>query len=80
MNQYYGLLFCCILVLFIPIMYLKEPDAAHIPRHSVRAFASAIFDTMQNLTTQYLIVYVVGISALTGFVSNAAIMMQVCVK
>jgi hypothetical protein len=32
---------------------------------------------MQNLTTQYVVIYVVGIHALTGFTSNAAIMMQV---
>lgn len=76
-NQYYALMFCCIFILFVPILFLKEPDGSRIPRHSVREFVGKIFLTMQNLTTQYVVIYVVGIAALTGFTSNAALMMQV---
>ena len=76
-SQYYALLAAIMFILFIPICFLNEPDPSLVPRHSVREFGTKMWDTMQNLTTWRLLIYVVGISALANFVSNAAIYLQV---
>lgn len=60
----------------IPIFWLKEVDPAKVPKHDMKHFISEIWETLQNLTTFYLIVYVIGLHALTGFTSNANIYMQ----
>jgi lysylphosphatidylglycerol synthetase-like protein (DUF2156 family) len=75
-NQYYGLLFALIFVCFVPICMLHEPDASYIPQHSLRAFASEIWTTMQSLTTGYLMVFVMGVGSLTNFLNNANIFVQ----
>lgn len=75
-NQYYGVLFGIVAILVIPVFWLKELDATNIPRHTVKHFINEIWLTLQNLTTLYLLIYVIGISALTNFYNNANVFMQ----
>jgi hypothetical protein len=75
-NQYYGLLFALVLICFIPICYLHEPDATHIPYHTLQSFIHEVWYTMRSLTTFYLIFYVIGIGSLTNFVNNVNIFLQ----
>jgi hypothetical protein len=75
-NQYYGLLFALIFILSVPIVWLKELDATHIPQHTVRHFFHEIWLTLQNLTTFYLVVFVIGVMTLTNFTNNANVELQ----
>jgi len=59
-KQYYFLLFLIVLVLYFPIAVMKEVDGKHIPTRTVREFIVGIWDTLQGLTSFYLIVYVLG--------------------
>lgn len=75
-NQYYAILFVIIFFLTIPILWLKELDASDIPIHTVHHFVQEIWETLQNLTTFYLIVFVIGMQSLTNFTNNANIAIQ----
>lgn len=75
-NQYYGLIFAMVFVLTIPIFWLKELDASHIPPHDFSHFIHGVWKILQNLTTFYLLIFVVGINSLTNFTSNASIYLQ----
>lgn len=75
-NGYYGLLFAIVLILSIPILWLHELDASKIPLHSFSHFFREIWVTLQNLTTFYLIIFVIGTLALTNFNNNANIALQ----
>ena len=75
-GEYYGFMFCIVLVLFIPICYLKEIDPNEFPTHTPREFFAKIWDTLTNLTTLYMLIYVVGISILTATVNNAGVFLQ----
>jgi hypothetical protein len=75
-NGYYGLLFGVVLLLTVPIFWLRELDATNIPQHSGAHFFAEIWDTLKNLTTFYLVVYVIGIQGFTNFTSNANIQLQ----
>lgn len=75
-NGYYGLLFALVFILSVPIVFLKEIDPTHIPMHNWKHFSGEIWDTLQNLTTSYLLIFVVGIGCFTNFLSNVNIYMQ----
>jgi hypothetical protein len=75
-NAYYGLLFCLILLLTIPVVVLKELDGSHIPQHSLKFFFLEVWETLQNLTTFYLVIFVIAIMGFTNFTSNASIQLQ----
>lgn len=75
-NQYYALIFSLVFVLCIPILWLKELDPKKIPRHTFRKFMSEIWGTLQNLTTLYLLIFVVGCYSLTNFKSVVNTYMQ----
>lgn len=75
-NQYYALLFVMVFFLTLPIIWLQELDDSHIPRHSFKHFMEGIWETLQNLTTFYLIIFVIGICSLTNFTNNANISLQ----
>lgn len=75
-NQYYGLLFAIIFVLSIPLLWLKELDPSKIPRHTFSHFIEGIWDTLQNLTTFYLLIFVIGIFCLSNFTNNANVNLQ----
>lgn len=75
-SGFYWFLTVLLIILFVPMCYLKEPDAKYIPEHSIYEFFDKIWETMQNQTTFRLIVFVIGIHAFTNFISNAAIYLQ----
>lgn len=75
-NAYYGLLFAIVFLLTIPILWMKELDASHIPQHTVKHFFNEIWLTLQNLTTFYLVIFVIGVQGLTNFNNNANIQLQ----
>jgi len=75
-NGYYGLLFAVIFLLTLPLFWLKELDATNIPQHTGAHFFKEIWDTLKNLTTFYLIIYVIAIQGFTNFTSNASIQLQ----
>lgn len=76
-NGYYGLLFAIVFVLTLPVWWLKEIDCTNIPQHNFDHFKTKIWETMQNLTTYYLIVFVIGIQALTGFTSKYSLTVSI---
>jgi len=75
-QQYYSLIFLLVLLLCLPVLILKELDSSHIPLRPVKEFIFEIWDTMQNLTTLSLIIYVIGIMAFGQLVNNAATYIQ----
>ena len=75
-NQYYGLLFALVFVLTFPVWFLKELDATHIPLHTFSHFCHEVWLTLQNLTTFYLLIFVVGVYTFTNFTNNANIYLQ----
>jgi hypothetical protein len=75
-NQYYGLMFVLVAILTIPIFWLKELNAEHIPQHDMKEFMTGLWETLQNLTTFYLLIFVIGISAFTNFYNNVNITLQ----
>lgn len=75
-NGYYGLLFSMVFVLTIPVWWLKELDSSAVPLHSLKEFFSEIWITLQNLTTFYLVIFVIFIQGFCNFTSNANITLQ----
>lgn len=62
-HQYYYLLFALTTVLFVPMLWMKEIEDRS-PARTIKEFAHDIFDTCCNLTTTYLLVFVVGTTML----------------
>ena len=75
-NQYYGTLFAIIVVCFLPICRLKEPDASLVPAPALKDFYADIWDTLKSLPCLYLMIFVVGNNALTNFLNVSTIFMQ----
>jgi hypothetical protein len=65
-NGYYGLTFCVIFLLCIPIYYLEEPSSKNSPLHSFKHHKELLWDTMTNPTTLYLLIFVIGNGAFSG--------------
>ena len=59
-QAYYGLILCILALLVVPVCFLKEPDASHVPIHSLADHKQEIWSTMQNPTTLYLLIFVSG--------------------
>jgi hypothetical protein len=59
-----------------PIYFLKETDPSKVPQHSFAHFRAELWLTLQNLTTLYLLIYVIGVNGFTNFVSNVNIYLQ----
>ena len=57
--------------------FLKELDASNTPQHTFSHFMQEIWMTLKNLTTCYLVIFVLGTQALTNFVFNVNIYLQV---
>ena len=64
-NQYYGLLFILTLVLIIPTLWLKELPSDG-PPPSLHHFLIEIWDTIQNRSFLYIVIFVVGIVAFSN--------------
>ena len=78
-NQYYGLMFVLVLMLVTPMLWLKEktpPDSRLLKPHTVRGLLREIWQTMHNLTTLNILIFVIGIGALTNFTSQVNIFLQ----
>lgn len=75
-NQYYACLFVIVFILTIPIFWLKELDNSRIPLHNWSHYFAGLWTTMQNLTTFYLLIFVMGACSLTNFTNNANITLQ----
>ena len=65
-GQYYWLIFLILLALFIPITFLTEPDATHIPQRTFSEHRSELWETLTNRTTLSLLIYVTGSSIITN--------------
>ena len=65
-GQYYWLIFLILLLLFIPITFLTEPDATHIPQRTFSEHRSELWETLTNRTTLSLLIYVTGSSIITN--------------
>lgn len=71
-KGYYSLLATILLILCLPIFFLKEIPA-HGPPHTFEDHKRDIWHTMQNPTTLYLLIFVVGnntLSSLTATVTS----------
>jgi MFS family permease len=75
-NQYYGLIFALIAILFLPVCFLKEPDATEKQTHSITTLLKDLWLTMQNLTTMRLVIFVVGYNLCASMVNNVNIFLQ----
>ena len=75
-SEYYGFMFCITFVLCIPVFFLKELDPSKFPQHTPSEFKQQLWETVQNLTTKNIMVYVVGINIFAPFYNNAAILLQ----
>jgi hypothetical protein len=75
-NEYYWLMFALIFILVIPICFLKELDLSRNPQKTARQFISTIWQTLQNQTTFYLLIFIVGTDTFTNFFNNVNIYLQ----
>lgn len=59
-RGYYAVIFVILAVLCIPILFFREVDCSDIPQHSLHEHAVNLWDTLQNPTTMYLLIFVLG--------------------
>jgi Na+/melibiose symporter-like transporter len=74
--EYYGLLFCILFVLFIPIVFLKEMDGSKIPRRTFNEHRLELWETLQNRTTLYLLIFVSGANCFSSMTNEATVYLQ----
>eukprot|EP01041_Mallomonas_annulata_P002108 gene2108-4119_t len=72
-QQYYAVMLCMIFILVLPVINLKELDCSRIPILSPGHFLSQIWDTMQSLSSFYLILFVTGIH-ITAHLRNPTVL------
>lgn len=75
-GQFYGLVFVVCFILFLPILYLKEPDAKNIPVRTLHEHKEEIWDTMKNLTTLYILMFTIGTNAFSSIANMATVNLQ----
>ena len=66
-DQFYGLLFFMTLILTAPVVWLQELTSTMASTHSLQFYFSEIWETMQNQTFMYLMIFVVGVGALANY-------------
>jgi len=77
MKQYYWLIFVLTAILTAPMLVFREITGPNTPRrHSFVELCGQIWATMHNLTTLRILVFVIGIGALTNFTSQVNIFLQ----
>jgi hypothetical protein len=64
-GQYYRVLAVIFAVLALPIFFMREVSSDHIPLHSFAQHGHALWETLQNPTTLYLLVFVSANGALS---------------
>ena len=57
-GQYYRLLALIFVVLALPIFFIREVSSDHIPIHSFAEHGRALWETLKNPTTLYLLIFV----------------------
>lgn len=75
-GEYYTLTFFIMLILFIPILYLKEPSAKNIPIRSLKHHIEDLWVTLQNKTTLYLLIFVFGTNLFSSLQSIVSVYLQ----
>jgi len=75
-GGYYGLMFCLTFILFIPILYMKEPDATDIPLRSLEHHRQDLWKTLQSRTTLYLLIFVTGTNTLSSLGAQSSTYLQ----
>lgn len=75
-RQYYFLIFAIISILFVPILYLKEPDAKNIPMRTFYQHGVELWETLENRTAFSLLVYVTGTGIFASMGNIATTYMQ----
>lgn len=75
-NGYYGLMFALTCILFIPILYMKEPDPTDIPLHTIKHHRDDLWKTLQSRTTFYLLIFVTGTNIFSSLGSQASTYLQ----
>jgi hypothetical protein len=64
-KQYYAVIFVILLVLLvlcirIPILFFREIDCSDIPQHTLEEHTHDFWETLKNLTTMFLLIFVFG--------------------
>jgi hypothetical protein len=75
-GGYYGLIFAICVVLFIPILFLKELDSTNIPQRTFNEHRLDLWGTLQNLTTLYLLIFVFGAMTFSTLSNIASVYLQ----
>lgn len=75
-NGYYGLILCILFVLVVPVWFLREPDCSNIPMSTFEHHRHDIWETMQNPTTLYLLIFVTGNNIFSGMTATVTSYMQ----
>jgi hypothetical protein len=76
-NQYYGLLFAILAILFVPMTMLKERfDNAKTIHRDLSANMSALWSTLQSRTTLFLIIFVSGNGVFGQMPNQASVYLQ----
>ena len=75
-GGYYGLIFSICIVLFIPIFFLKEIDSTNIPQRTFEEHRQDLWATLQNLTTLFLMIFVIGTQMFSSMQNIASVYLQ----
>lgn len=75
-NGYYGLLLALCSSLYIPVLFLREPDPNDVPRHTLTELMANLWVTMQGLTTHRLVIFVVGYNLTATMINVVNIFLQ----
>ena len=57
-SQYYAFLLVIFVVLALPIFFIREVSSDHIPIHSFAEHGRALWETLKNPTTLFLLIFV----------------------
>lgn len=76
-NSYYGVLFIIVAILAAPMLLLRERQpSTPVAPHTFTFLLRETWLTMHNLTTLYILIFVIGIGALTNFTSQVNLFLQ----
>jgi hypothetical protein len=63
-------------VLTVPVFWLKEIDSSHVPQHKLSEFGTKLWETLQNQTTLYILIFVVATHSLSNFGLTTVVYLQ----
>jgi hypothetical protein len=73
-GEFYGVIFVLNFILFIPVIFLRERSSSDDHLRSFTEHSKDLWDTLKNLTTLYLIIFVTGTGQSGSFLLLKAIM------